>query len=100
MSRIMDEMRKEAAAKAIAEVSAKIAKENVERTKKMLKDNLSIEKVVEYSGLSVEEVEKLKQEIQKKSIAENNSDDINGASTKIIDEVNLYAQKTELRKCL
>jgi len=59
MSRLMDEMRKEAT----AEVSAKIEKENVERTKKMLKDNLSIEKVVEYSRLSVEEVEKLKQEM-------------------------------------
>lgn len=67
MSRIMDEMIEEyideCAAKAIAEVSAKIEKENVERTKKMLKDNLSIEKVVEYSRLSIEEVEKLKQEM-------------------------------------
>lgn len=78
----MDEMRKE--------IATEVGKETAQR---MLKDNLPIEKISKYSGLSIEEVEKLKQKIQKKSITENNSEDINGASTKIIDEVNLCALK-------
>lgn len=86
MSRLMDEMRKEAADKASIEKAT-------ENALSMLKDNVPLEKISKYSGISIEEVEKLKQEMQKKNIVDNGREDINSASTKIIDEANLYALK-------
>ena len=55
MCKMMEDMRKEAAAEAANEKA-------VETALNMLKDNLPLEKVAEYSGLSLEEVKKIKVE--------------------------------------
>ena len=55
MCKMMEDMRKEAAAEA-ADAKA------VETALNMLKDNLSLEKVAQYSGLSLDDVKKIKEE--------------------------------------
>ena len=59
MCKMMEEMRKDAAAEAAIEATKKTATENAIN---MLKDNIALEKVVQYSGLSLDEVKKIKED--------------------------------------
>ena len=55
MCKMMEDMRKEAAAEAAKEKA-------IETACNMIRDNLPLEKVAEYSGLSLDEVKKIKEE--------------------------------------
>lgn len=59
MCKMMEEMRKDAAAEAAIEATKKTATENAIN---MLKDNIALEKVAQYSGLSLDEVKKIKED--------------------------------------
>lgn len=58
MCKMMEEMRKDAAAEAAIEAKKKKA---TEIALNMLKDNVALEKVVQYSGLSLDEVKQIKE---------------------------------------